>query len=200
MSSVSILFIMDKSGSMTNMGVEPVEGLNNFFEEQKTVASYTATLVLFNEKPEFVFTNKASSEIEKLSHDQYAPNGMTALYDAICSAIEKQKETQIDNVICVILTDGLENSSKEYDSKTTKNLITQMEKDHNWKFMYLGANQDSFSVGGGLGINKTHDYEYSPIGCNHIMRTISSEVSRCISQTVEPVKESDIGQPTLRRS
>ena len=185
----SILFIMDKSGSMANMGREPVDGLNTFFEEQKNTASFRATLVLFSDKSEFIFTNKLGSEIEKISYEQYKPGGMTALYDAIGFAIEKQKEYQVDNVVCVILTDGLENCSKEYTSKTIKDMITKMKTDHKWEFKYLGANQDSFAVGGGLGINKTYDYEYSPLGCNQIMRTISSEVSRCISQTPEPKLE-----------
>jgi Mg-chelatase subunit ChlD len=171
---------------MQEMKTEPVDGLNSFYEDQKKVAEFNTTLVFFNDKPEFIFTNKSSSELEKLSYESYKPSGMTALYDAIGTGIEKQKEIQVDDVICVVLTDGLENCSKEYTIKEIKSMISTMEKEHKWKFIYLGANQDAFTVGNSLGINHSIDYDYTELGCNRIMRTVSDQVSRCISVQPEP--------------
>jgi len=142
---------MDKSGSMVSMGNEPIDGLNNFYEEQKKVDKFNSTLVFFNEKVDFIHENKLSIDIHTITNKEYTPSGMTALYDAIGKSIDYQRSIKTEDVIFVILTDGCENSSQEYNKNTIKKLIETMENEHKWKFIYLGANQDSFTVGGGLG-------------------------------------------------
>jgi Mg-chelatase subunit ChlD len=178
----SIVFVMDKSGSMMNMGTEPIDGLNNFYEDQQKVGEFDSTLVFFNDKVTFIHQNKSSNEIEKITSKEYSPGGMTALYDAIGKSIDYQKSIKTDNVIFVVLTDGFENCSQEYDKNIIKNLIEKMEKEYKWKFIYLGANQDSFTVGGGIGFHNTQDFEASPLGCHTLMRNVSATVSQCLSK------------------
>lgn len=178
----SIIFVMDKSGSMISMGNEPIDGLNNFYEEQKKIVEFNSTLILFNEKVSFIHMNKPSKELENITSKDYIPSGMTALYDAIGKGIDYQRSIKTDNVIFVILTDGLENSSQEYTKETIKILIEKMETEYKWKFMYLGANQDSFVVGGGLGFRNTTNFDATPMGCHTLMRGISETVSQCISK------------------
>jgi len=178
----SIIFVMDKSGSMISMGNEPIDGLNNFYDDQKKICDFNSTLIFFNEKVYFAHKNKPSKELENITSEDYNPSGMTALYDAIGKGIDYQKSIKTDDVIFVILTDGLENSSQEYTKDTIKTLIQKMETEHKWKFMYLAANQDSFEVGGKLGLKNTVDFESTPVGCHSLMRNISATVSHCLSK------------------
>ncbi len=178
----SIVFVMDKSGSMISMGNEPIDGLNNFYEEQKKVCDFNSTLIFFNEKVSFIYKDKTSKELVNITSKDYIPSGMTALYDAIGKGIDYQRSIKTDNVIFVILTDGLENSSQEYTKESIRKLIEKMETEHNWKFIYLGANQDSFAVGGGLGIRNTVDFDATPLGCQTLMRGVSETVSHCLSK------------------
>ena len=105
---ISVIFIMDESGSMQKMGKEPVEGLNNFVKEQKEQDKpFLYTLIFFNDKTDFKCTRIESSKIKDLSSDDYKPNGMTALNDAIGHAIESHKDIKDEKVIVIILTDGL---------------------------------------------------------------------------------------------
>jgi hypothetical protein len=184
----SIVFVMDASGSMINMGNEPIQGLNSFYETQKKSGEFTSTLVFFNTNVTFHHKNINGRDVPSLSSDDYHRDGMTALYDAIGLSIEYQRKIKTENVIFVILTDGLENASREYKRSTVKSLITEMEEKHKWTFVYLGANQDSFAVSQGLGIRHSADYDYSAAGCAQVFRTVSDGISRCISHEL-PIGE-----------
>jgi hypothetical protein len=173
------------------MGTEPVDGINNFFQEQNKNGEYSATLITFNESSSVIFRNIKGSEIKALSRDAIVPNGMTALYDAIGKAINIQKEDKMENVIFLIVTDGQENASREFNRKIIKDLISEMESKHKWKFIYLGANQDSFAVGNSIGITTSADYEYTPLGCRKMMREVSDNISRCITGEV-PVEKFEL--------
>jgi hypothetical protein len=179
----SILFILDESGSMKSMGSEPIDSMRNFYKtQQETGKEFLSTFVTFSDSVRFRHKNTKGSEII-IKDDDFLPNGMTALYDAIGTAVDYQKNISTNNVICVILTDGQENSSRIYNLAEIKKLISDMEKEYNWQFIYLGANQDSFSVGNGLGIQKgvTQNYNYTENGLRDIMRSTSLMVSSSIS-------------------
>lgn len=180
----SIVFILDKSGSMENMGKEPVDGLNNFYKEQNENGKFFSTLILFNHKSEIIHENIEGESVKRLEYSDYKPDGMTALYDAIGHGITKQESVKKENVIFVILTDGHENSSREYNRKEIKEKINKAEKEYGWKFIYLGANQDSFEVGNSIGISTSCDYNYTKAGCREIFREVSSGLSKCISHEV----------------
>ncbi len=193
--STSIVFVMDASGSMETMGDEPIQGLNNFYKKQKESGEFTSTLVFFNENVKFNHKNIDGKDVPILKNEDYDRSGMTALYDAIGQVIEYQKSIKTENVIIVILTDGLENASREYRKETISKMIKKMEKEHKWTFMYLGANQDSFAVSAGLGMRKSANYDYTPLGCMKALRSISENVSRCISHDLNPI---DITSESLR--
>lgn len=182
MSSIkSVLFIFDESGSMATMGDEPRQCLNSFYEDQKKVGDFLTTLVFFNHEVRFKHTNISSSNITDLTKEDYHPDGTTALYDAIGKTIDYQKSQSVDDVIVVILTDGQDNCSRLYSRSDIKEMIQTMEQDHNWNFIYLGANQDSFQVAKGLGIINSIDYDNTSEGFCVVMRTVSETVSQCIS-------------------
>lgn len=182
MENFSIIFIMDESGSMSNMGDEPWQGLNNFVKKQKeSNSNFNFTLIFFNSEVRFIYKNLESEEIPILSKKDYNPNDTTALYDAIGKGIEYQKTQNMENVIFVILTDGHENCSREYNKKTIQKMISDLEKNNKWKFVYLGANQDSFEVGQGIGIHNSCNYDYTPQGLRNVMRNVSASICKTIS-------------------
>lgn len=163
-----IICILDRSGSMTSIMSDSIGGFNTFLKQQRELPDEaTITVALFDDKYEIVYDNVNIKKAEDLTNTVWYPRGMTALYDAIGKTInnEKLKFSKLGveapaKVLCVIVTDGLENASKEYTLNTVKNLIGECEKD-NWNFLYLAANQDAFSVGSSFGVSAGNTYTYT---------------------------------------
>lgn len=174
-----ILFILDESGSMSSMGVEPVQAVNKFIDEQKVAMGddgATFSLWKFNSTVVKLIDDVPLKEVKEFS--DFEPKDMTSLYDAIGHAINtKKKKNSFDNVVCIILTDGLENSSTEYSAANIRSMIKDMEENHNWKFVYLGANQDAFAVGGAMGVGRCAQYTCDPGQMMGITREVSEAVT-----------------------
>ena len=174
-----IVVVLDESGSMETIGKEAEDSINNFFERQKVlnIKGSNVSLIKFNSIITEVFNDIPLEYVPKF--EGFKPSNMTALYDAIGLTIKKKKEKGGNKVIFVILTDGLENSSKEYTTyQTIKNMITDMETHHGWKFVYLAANQDAFSVGSSYGINNCVNFDSTPSGFVKITREVSDGITR----------------------
>ena len=191
----TIVFLLDASGSMHSLGDTPCTTFNEFINTQKKeLGEFNTTLILFNTDIQLVYKNLNSKDIKDLTTETYKPDYMTALYDAIGFGIETQKESSSNNVVFVVLTDGAENSSKKYEKDDIKKNIKEME-DLGWKFIYLGANQDAFLVGNDMGISKSQTFEYTQDGLSNIMRTLSSEVSTCLTSTLDTKLLNSIYKP-----
>jgi hypothetical protein len=150
--TADIIIVIDESGSMSSMGPEPVQAMNAFITEQKRNAGDSKlSLYTFNDNVRRIY-----NEIPLMTastYSDYKPDRMTALYDAIGTAISnKVKEGRYENTVLVIITDGQDNSSKEYTAITIKKRIKHMEDVHNWQVLYLAADQDAFAVGGSYGV------------------------------------------------
>lgn len=150
---INITCILDRSGSMSTIIEDSIGGFNTFLKEQQENKDGEAwlSIQLFDDRHEELEPLRPINEIAPLHNKNYVPRGMTALYDAIGRTITKLKASGTKNNIVVILTDGYENSSREFNSEQIKKLITECEAD-GWKFIYLGANQDAFAVSHSLGI------------------------------------------------
>lgn len=150
------IFILDRSGSMETALDDTIGGFNAFVNEQREYGG-TLTLVQFDHEYMISYDHKPIGEVEPLTRQTFQPRGATALFDAIGKAI---KNVQTGTPIVIIFTDGHENASREYTRAHVKDLIDQKTKD-GWTFVYLGANQDAFDVGAGIGIgaNQTMNYE-----------------------------------------
>lgn len=176
-----IVYILDESGSMESMGNEPRDSVNRTVADQKAlnIPGTKFTLVKFNSDVSVVYDDVPLEDVAEFT--DYRPMEMTALYDAIGTAIEKKKakgEGKYDNVICVILTDGYENCSKDYTLKKIKTMIKEMEKNHAWQFVYAAANQDAFAVGATLGVTNCVDYAPTQFGLGNMTREISGGIAR----------------------
>lgn len=163
-----IVSILDESGSMSSIKNDTIGSYNTFIEEQKKVEGEAyVTLVKFNSNIEKVYESNIQSVSELKSND-YVPAHMTRLYDAIGQTSKEIKEKikslpdeeKPEKVLFVITTDGEENSSREYNREKIFKMIEKREK-KNWKFIYLGANQDAMKEGGKIGINKFNTVTWS---------------------------------------
>ena len=184
----NIIFLLDESGSMNSMGQEPVQAVNKFIQEQKTSLEddgATFSLWKFNSTVKKVIDDIPLKDVGEFI--DFLPNDMTALYDAIGNAITtKKNKSNYDNVICIILTDGLDNSSVEYNLVNINSMIKEMETQHNWKFVYLGANQDAFEVGSKMCMAHCANYRCEPGEMLNVTRAVSDSVSsyRCQSASI----------------
>lgn len=159
---INILCVLDRSGSMSTIINDSISGFNFFLEEQKKVeGKANMSIMLFD--TEFLKSKlKSIQKIEKFTRKTYVPRGATALYDAIGITIDDEldrlsnltKNKRPIKTLCVILTDGEENSSVNYDKNLIKQMITEMREEFEWEFIFLGANQDAILTADGLGISK----------------------------------------------
>ena len=153
MSSKHIVVILDESGSMDTIRKDVIDGMNEFMKEQKKVEpdmnhqiKYTFVKFSWNVKKSLVAT---LADVKDLTHEDYYPNGGTALYDAIGMTLEPLKTEE--RVCVMIVTDGMENSSRIYTQKDVFDMIRDLEADKGWKFAYLSCDIDTWSQGNNLG-------------------------------------------------
>lgn len=152
-----ILVVTDRSGSMSTIRNDVIGGYNTFIADQKTVAGEArVTFTQFDDIYEVVYAGRPLSDVPKLTSETFQPRGSTALYDAIGRTLNEQgariaADKWADLVIVVVITDGGENASKEYQLPRIKEMTAHAEKT-GWKFVYLAANQNAFDAATGLGL------------------------------------------------
>lgn len=152
---IDLFMIIDKSGSMLQRTTEVITSFNEFIGTQKlTPGSAVLSLYFFSTYVETVFECKSISDVEELTSSEYAPDGSTALYDAI-GDIVKHKVSDTNKTIMIVITDGYENSSSKYSRAEVKSLV---ESKKNLDLKYVGSNQDAMSVGNSIGAKDSLDY------------------------------------------
>lgn len=169
---INVVFILDRSGSMQNCVSDTIGSYNSYLKKERKNNSLITT-ILFDDEYEILHYRKNVNEVKNITEKEYYPRGCTALYDAIGKTINKlDHEVNNEKVLFVIITDGLENASKEYN----KNKITEMIKNHNnWEFIYLGANIDSYAEGESIGISKNRiaNFKKSKKGIKEVFKSMS---------------------------
>jgi len=155
-------FVLDETGSMQICKEATISGFNEYIKslQSQKGGAVDFTLTKFNSiKIDVVHKAVPLSKVCKINADTYLPDMMTPLYDAIAAAINAADTKKYKKILCVIMTDGEENASKEYTRDKIFNLIKEKEKE-NWTFVYLGANQDSWEVGQAIGLKKGNVINY----------------------------------------
>ena len=156
---LDIVFILDKSGSMSGSEKDTIGGYNSFLaKERKSNTNSLVTTVLFDNTYEKLYDRTKISNVKKLTEKEYYVGGCTALYDAIGKTITELDRKHPEKVLFVITTDGMENASREYNKNNIKKLI---ESHKNYEFIFLGAGIDSYSEGASIGIRKENISNYS---------------------------------------
>ena len=142
-----IAVILDESGSMAAKWDDVVGGFNRFLEEQTALPdSCRMSLTKFNTRPVLLYPPTPLANVVPLDKHNYTPGGNTALYDAIAETVQVAKHHKLDGerVLCLIITDGQENSSRETTREQVTDLIKALEGRGDWTFVYLGVTPDQF--------------------------------------------------------
>ena len=145
---MDVVFLLDRSGSMGGIEKDTIGGYNSYIDSQRG-KNVKVTTILFDDKYEILHNREDIDSIKKLTNKDYYVRGCTALLDAIGKTIREMEDKNPNKVIFIITTDGYENASTKYNKSQIKELIS-VHKD--WKFMYIGADIDSYSEGRSLGI------------------------------------------------
>lgn len=155
-----LVFILDKSGSMHGLEGDTIGGYNSLLEKQKAVEGEAViTTALFNDGYELLHDRIDIQAVNPITESEYRVGGCTALVDAIGNTLHKidnaQRNTAEDfraeKVLCVIITDGQENASREFTADKVKALVEQY-KEKGWEFIFLGANIDAIETASHYGI------------------------------------------------
>ena len=169
------VIILDKSGSMECIRQAAVSGFNETLNDIKkaqekfadTQEHFVSLLTFCDCEKKYVFDKVPVGEARSLTMDDYQPCCCTPLYDAmgftLTSMRNHVKNIEDAVVVVTIITDGLENASKEYTGAAVKQLVEQL-KGEGWTFTYMGANQDSMEVAFNLSIRNARNFEYSAQG------------------------------------
>ena len=169
--NLDLIFVMDRSGSMSGSEDDTIGGFNSFIKRERAKNLNThVTTILFDDHYEVLYKRKPISEVGELTREEYWVRGCTALLDAIGKTINTL-DKEIDNkVLFIIMTDGMENSSHEFSKEQIRNLIDN----HKWEFLYIGADIDSYSEAGHLGIRKSRvaNYKKSRQGFDEVFSSV----------------------------
>jgi hypothetical protein len=181
--SILINFVLDKSGSMQVIRDATISGFNEFLgDQQREGGSAVITLTLFDTQFATVASAMPIAHLAPLTHQTYEPDGMTALYDAIAHTMKITDDYvaahKPDQVLFVIMTDGEENSSREYTREQIFKMIGEHQTKHDYEFIYLGANQDAYAVSRAMGIREGRSlhYDHSPDAARETMTRVSHNV------------------------
>jgi hypothetical protein len=156
--STEIVFVVDRSGSMSSIAADMRGGLDTFIAEQKKLpGECTVSLSQFDDRYETIYAGKPIDSVPPL---ELVPRGATALLDAVGRTIDAagarlaaiQESDRPSKILFVIVTDGAENASHEYSRARINEMIKTQQEKYSWEFVFLGANQDAFAAAQDLGI------------------------------------------------
>src|SRR3990167_497830 len=181
-----IIIVSDRSGSMSSCRRDAEGGINQFIKDQKNAAGEAVlTFVQFNHVCEVLHDAKPIRDVPPYT---LYPSGMTAILDAIGTALTTvgQRIAKMDEadrpglVVCIISTDGLENSSREYKAPQIVAMIKEQTEKYNWQFQFLGANIDAIATCKSLGIKTMGGIQLAPdkIGAGYATSSAKVQLMR----------------------
>ena len=165
-----VVFILDRSGSMSGLEGDTIGGFNSMIEKQKKEEGEAlVSTILFDNYSEVLHDRVKVSKIEPLTDRDYTVRGCTALLDAIGGAIHHignvhkyaRNEDIPEHTIFIITTDGMENASHQYSREKIKAMIERQKTKYGWEFLFLGANIDAIETARSYGIDQDRAVEYN---------------------------------------
>ena len=161
---MEVVFILDRSGSMSGLEADTIGGFNSMLQKQKKESDNVIwSTVLFDDRHEVIHNRVPIEKVKPLTEDDYYVRGCTALLDAIGRAVHHigmchkylRAEDVPEKTLFVITTDGMENASREYSYRKVKEMIEFEKEQYGWEFMFLGANIDAVGVASRMGISES---------------------------------------------
>lgn len=186
-----LVFILDKSGSMTGLESDTIGGFNSLVKKQKAEEGVArVTTVLFDHRYTLLHERLPLKEVQPLTNKEYEPEGTTALLDAVGRTIDSLLENLIGipkesypSVLVVIITDGEENASKDYSLQRIRKRIEFCKESEGWEFLFLGANIDAFAAAENIGISRgktaTYHADAQGVGVNFDALNAAMSQVRC---------------------
>lgn len=179
-----IVYILDRSGSMSGLESDTIGGFNSMIEKQRNTGgkAYVST-VLFDDRTEVLHDRVSIEKIEKLNDKQYFVRGSTALLDAVGGAIHHignvhryaREEDRPEKTIFVITTDGRENASYRYSYDQVQKMIKHEQEKYGWEFIFIGANIDAVAEAQRFGIRRDRAvrYMHDKVGTSNLYAGVS---------------------------
>ena len=197
-----VVFILDRSGSMSGLEADTIGGFNSMIEKQKkTEGEALISTVLFDNTSEVIHDRVDIRSIKPMTNEDYTARGRTALLDAIGGAIHHignvhkyaRAEDVPEHTLFVITTDGMENASRRYDSEKVKKMIERQKEKYGWEFLFLGANIDAVETARrfGIGADRAVNYRSDSKGTQLNYEVVSEAIRavRCSAPLTEDWKK-----------
>lgn len=183
-----VVFILDRSGSMSGLEADTIGGFNSMISKQKKEdGEAVISTVLFDDQQEVVYDRQPVKMVEPMTDRQYYVRGCTALLDAIGGAIHHignvhkyaREEDRPEKTMFIITTDGMENASRFYTYDRVKYMVERQKEKYGWEFLVLGANIDAISVAARFGINadRAINYECDQVGTSLNYQVMSETIT-----------------------
>ncbi|MBQ7091411.1 MAG: VWA domain-containing protein [Clostridia bacterium] len=191
-----IVFILDRSGSMSGLEQDTIGGFNSMIQKQKDEEGEAlVSTVLFNNQSCVIHDRVKVQEIAAMTRNEYFVGGSTALLDAIGGAIHHignvhkyaREEDIPEHTLFVITTDGMENASHQYSSDEVKAMIQRQKEKYGWEFLFLGANIDAVETAAsfGIGADRAVNYNCDSAGTALNYRVLSDTI--CAVRASKPI-------------
>ena len=186
-----LVFILDRSGSMSGLERDTIGGFNSMLEKQrKEPGDAVISTVLFDNETEEIHDRAAIADVPNLTDKEYYVRGCTALLDAVGGAIHHignvhkyaRKEDVPEKTLFIITTDGMENASHRYTYDKVRYMIERQKERYGWEFLFLGANIDAAAEARRFGIDESMAVNYH---CDKIGTALNYEV---ISEAISSVR------------
>ena len=164
-----LVFILDRSGSMSGLEEDTIGGLNSMLRQQKQdYCDALVSTVMFDSSCRIIHDRLPLKQVPPMTEQDYMPRGSTALLDAVGSTIQHisnihkyaRKEDIPKKTLFVITTDGLENASRQYSYAQVRQMVRRQEETHGWEFLFLGAHIDAEAEAERFGIRAEHAVNY----------------------------------------
>ena len=188
-----LVFILDRSGSMSGLEKDTIGGFNSMLEKQrKEPGDAVVSTVLFDNEIEVIHDRVAIANVPNLTDEEYYVRGCTALLDAVGGAIHHignvhkyaRREDVPEKTLFIITTDGLENASRRYTYDKVRHMIEHQKERYGWEFIFLGANIDAAAEARRFGIDEAMAANYH---CDEAGTALNYQV---ISEAITSVRAS----------
>jgi len=162
--AMHVVFILDRSGSMSGKEADVIGGFNSYVEELRAnpAGPVGISYVRFDNYPELIWNDVPLADVPQMTSEHYQPRGSTALLDAVGSTVSAIHDMPEQRYIVIVHTDGMENASREWTKEKVKDLIEKYDAKDNWTFAFFGEGPDAWAQANDYGYARARTASYAP--------------------------------------
>lgn len=199
--SSHIYFLLDASGSMAPKINLVVDSVNEFLEDQKQIGNCKVNMYTFSRQLTILYEDRDIHSVDVMKASDFKPYGTTALWDSMGQILEKiptpkSKDSQDKKNILIIVTDGEENASKDWNPFLLREEIERLE--NQLEIVYIGSNQDAVLNGKFIGSKRDSSLDYSDEKLPEAIRATSNAVRRYRNNTTPHVMYTPLERETTK--